>query len=465
MPSILVVDDEQSMRELLAISLKKDGYEVTTAASTKEALDVVHHHVFDLVVSDLRLPDGSGLDVLREVKTQRPETQVIICTAFATMENAIEAMRLGAYDYQLKPFAVSELRLVVSRALEKTELIRENKALKDELHGRSGGRLVGRSQAMQQVFSLIDKVARTRTNVIVLGESGTGKELVAREIHDKSERAAARFVAVNCGAIPETLIESEFFGHKKGAFTGASSDRAGLFEAANGGTLFLDEIGDLPLAMQVKLLRALQERTVTRVGDTAPLTVDVRVVAATHRNLQEEVKAGRFREDLFYRLNVIALALPALRERREDIPLLVEHFLGKHAGGKPAAFAPEAMRVLLDHAFPGNVRELENIVERAVALSDGPVLGPNVLPMNITDKSADVSAGVRLPEEGLDLEKLLDGLELSLIHQALERTGGAKKKAAVLLKLTFRSLRYRLDKHGLGAAHSKDEDASVDDDE
>lgn len=454
---ILVVDDEQSMREVIGISLKKEGYAVTTASNVKEALHAVESATFDLVISDLKMPDGSGLDVLRVVKQQRPETQVIICTAFATMENAIEAMRLGAYDYQLKPFAVSELRLVVSRALEKTALIKENRALKDQLHGKVGTRLIGKSSAIGQVLALLDKVAKTRTNVIVFGESGTGKELVAREIHDRSERASKRFVAVNCGAIPETLIESELFGHKKGAFTGASSDREGLFEAAHGGTLFLDEIGDLPQPMQVKLLRALQERTVTRVGDTAPVSVDVRVVAATHRNLQDEVKAGRFREDLFYRLNVIALNLPSLRERREDIPLLVDHFIKKHGGDRPLSFAPDAMRALLDYDFPGNVRELENVVERAMALADGAVMSKDVLPASLTTPKDSQPLRLVLGPEGIDIEGTLDAIELDLINQALKFTGGAKKKAAGLLKLTFRSFRYRLDKHGIGASLRDDE--------
>jgi two-component system response regulator PilR (NtrC family) len=307
---------------------------------------------------------------------------------------------------------------------------------------------------MQRVYELIEKVARAKTNVIVTGESGTGKELVARAIHEQSDRAQKPFVAVNCGAIPEALVESELFGYKKGAFTGAVSDKEGLFEAADGGTLFLDEVGELPQSMQVKLLRALQERVIKRVGATEQKAIDVRVIAATNRDLAEEVKAGRFREDLFYRLNVIAIRLPPLRERKDDIPMLIEHFVQRFAVDQQkdvSGFAPDALRSLLDYRFTGNVRELENIVERAVTLSDGGAMGVSVLPPEVSQVADGQPGPVRITGDDFSLEKTLDAIEKRLLEEALEKTGGRKKKAAALLGLTFRSLRYRLDKHGLGA--------------
>jgi two-component system response regulator PilR (NtrC family) len=407
-----------------------------------------------LVVSDLRLPDGSGLDVLRYSKSARSETQVIIVTAYATMENAVEAMRLGAYDYQLKPFKLNEMRMVVSNALEKGALIRENRALKAQLGRSALGAMVGKSAAMRKVYELVDKVAAAKTNVIVTGESGTGKELVARAIHQQSERGKRAFVPVNCGAIPETLVESELFGYKRGAFTGANQDKTGVFEAADGGTLFLDEVGELPASAQVKLLRALQEKSITRVGDTVAIALDVRVVAATHRDLAEEVRAGRFREDLYYRLNVIPIALPPLRDRREDISLLIERFLAKFNGeqGKQiSGFAPEALRLLLDYRFPGNVRELENLVERCVTLADGQVISAAVLPAEVVPTPAGERAQLSVPDTGMSLEQTLDDIERRLLLEALEKSGGVKKKAAALLGLTFRSMRYRLAKLGMQA--------------
>jgi two-component system response regulator PilR (NtrC family) len=459
--SVLVVDDEQSMREFLTIFLTKDGHDVTANASVKEAIQTLGEREFELVISDLRMPDGSGLDVLRNVKERKQEAQVIIVTAYATMENAVEAMRLGAYDYQLKPFKLNEIRLVVQNALEKGALIRENRALKQQLSARKGA-LVGKSAPMQRVYELVDKVAKAKTNVIVTGESGTGKELVARAIHNASERAKGAFIAVNCGAIPEALVESELFGYKRGAFTGAVTDKAGLFEAAEGGTLFLDEIGELPQSMQVKLLRALQERVIKRVGAPEEKKIDVRVIAATHRELAEEVKGGRFREDLFYRLNVISIRLPPLRERKEDIALLAAHFVQKFAVEQKkevSGFSPEALRLLLDYRFSGNVRELENIVERAITLSDGGVMDASVLPAEVTHVAEASQASIRIDGDNFSLEKTLDSIERRLLEEALEKTGGRKKKAATLLGLTFRSLRYRLEKHGMsgGADEGSDE--------
>ena len=450
------------MREILTIFLKKEGHDVTACSAVAEATAKIQEREFELVITDLRMPDGTGLDVLRQVKERRPETQVIIVTAFATMENAVEAMRLGAYDYQLKPFKLNEIRLVVQNALEKGALIRENRALKKRLQQRQGA-LVGKSAAMQRVYELIDKVAKAKTNIIVAGESGTGKELVARAIHEQSERAKGPFIAVNCGAIPETLVESEFFGYKRGAFTGAVQDKEGLFEAADGGTLFLDEVGELPQSMQVKLLRALQERMIKRVGATDQKAVDVRVIAATNRDLAAEVKAGRFREDLYYRLNVIAIRLPPLRERKDDIAILVEHFVQKFRAEQQKdvrGFSPDALRLLLDHRFGGNVRELENIVERAVTLSDAAIMGANVLPGEVSHAAPSGAPFVSIDDAGFSLEKTLDAMERRLLEEALAKTGGKKKKAATLLGLTFRSLRYRLEKHGLGGGAAEESDES-----
>jgi two-component system response regulator PilR (NtrC family) len=457
MASILVVDDERSMREFLEILLKKQGHEVATAADAPEALARLGGGDVDLVITDLRLGRGSGIEILEKVKAASPTTEVVMVTAFATTENAIQAMKLGAYDYVLKPFKVEELELVVQKALEHRSLVAENRVLRHRVSGRQRDQeLIGRSQGIEEVRGLVEKVAPTRTTVLLAGESGTGKELVARSIHEKGGRRNLPFVAINCGAIPEGLIESELFGHEKGSFTGAGDTKPGLFEVAGSGTLFLDEVGDLPAPVQVKLLRALQERKIRRVGGKSDIAVAARIVAATNRDLAEEVKSGRFREDLYYRLNVIQVRLPPLRERREDIPLFVQHFLRQFASemGRPAPrLAPEAERLLCAHSYPGNVRELANVVERAMTLADGDVIGVELLPPGLRGPAAasEVSeAAVRLPEVGLDLQSHLDAIERRILEQALERAGGVKTEAARLLSLTFRSLRYRLAKYGIG---------------
>ncbi|HET9551912.1 MAG TPA: sigma-54 dependent transcriptional regulator [Anaeromyxobacteraceae bacterium] len=454
MASILVVDDEPSMRELLEILLRKQGHEVATAADLGRALARLGGGDLDLVITDLRLGRDSGLDVLRAVKADAPATEVVMVTAFATTENAIQAMKLGAYDYVLKPFKVDELQLVVEKALEHRALVAENRVLRHRVGGPKAHELIGRSAAVEEVRQLVDKVAPARTTILVTGESGTGKEVVARAIHARGGRSDAPFVAINCGAIPEGLIESELFGHERGSFTGASDQRTGLFEVAGAGTLFLDEVGDLPPPMQVKLLRALQERRIRRVGGTRDIPVAARIVAATNRDLAEDVKAGRFREDLYYRLNVIQLRLPPLRERREDIPLFLEHFLPRFAAeqGRPGLrLSAEAERILLAWDYPGNVRELSNLVERAVTLSDGAVIEPSVLPSSMCGRTAPAPAApASLPEGGLDLQAHLDQIERQILEGALARTGGVKTEAARLLSLTFRSLRYRLAKYGIG---------------
>jgi two-component system response regulator PilR (NtrC family) len=452
---ILVVDDEQSMREFLEIFFRREGFEVTTAADVDSALLAAGSDEFDVVISDVQMPERSGLDVLRGVKESSPETVVIMITAFATTETAITAMKEGAYDYITKPFKVDELRLVVEKALEKKLLSSENRRLRSELRSQlSRQHLVGRSSPMEKVFELVSRVADTKTNVLISGESGTGKELVARAIHQSSDRRHRPFVAVNCGAIPENLLESELFGHVRGSFTGAVQNKEGLFEVADGGTLFLDEVGELPGALQVKLLRVLQEKRIRRVGGTSDRPVDVRILAATNRRLEDEVASGRFREDLYYRLNVIQIPVPALRERMEDLPLLVHHFVEKYDAelGKTVRCVSErAMERMLAYPYPGNVRELENVIERAVALARGDEIDLEALPPNLV-RPPERETAERIPSEGVDLEKLLGDYERGLLLEALGRTGGVKKRAASLLGISFRSFRYRLEKLGLDEA-------------
>ena len=455
---ILVVDDEQSMREFLSIYLRRQKHEVMALESGKAAIELLAKQPFDIVVSDLRMPgdvDGLGLLDAIKSKTIRPDLdcEVILVTAYATAETAIAAMKKGAYDYLTKPFHVDEISAVIGRALEKRALVAENLALRDQISGRVRlAQLLGKSKSMQKVFELIGKIHSTKTSVLITGESGTGKELVARALHTEGKRAKQPFVAVNCGAIPDELMESELFGHKRGSFTGAVADKPGLFQEADGGTLFLDEIGELSLGLQVKLLRVLQERKVKAVGSTEELEVDVRVIAATNRDLEAEVSRGAFRADLYYRLNVIEVRLPPLRHRREDIPLLAEHFLRKFGveHGRAPRISAEAMRRLESYDFPGNVRELENLIERAVALSSSSMIGLSDLP-DVKPPPARASAEVPsvFPSEGVDLEQLLTDYERSWVLRALEHTGGVRKRAATALGISFRSLRYRLVKLGI----------------
>jgi two-component system response regulator PilR (NtrC family) len=458
MASLLVVDDEQSMREFLEILFTREGHRVASVASAAVALSRVEEGGVDLVLCDLRLGADSGLDVLRGVKERSPATEVVMITAFATAENAIQAMKAGAYDYVLKPFKVDELKLVVQKALEHRALLQENRVLRHRVGDRrpAAPLLIGHTPAIEEIRRLVAKVAATRTTVLLTGESGTGKEVAARAIHAAGDRADLPFVAVNCGAVPEGLIESEFFGHARGAFTGAAEAHSGLFEVAGNGTLFLDEVGELPPPVQVKLLRAVQERRIRRVGGTSDIVISARILAATNRDLGEEVKAGRFREDLYYRLNVIQLKLPPLRERREDLPEFCAHFIGRFAadlGRAPPALPPETLERLQAWSWPGNLRELANVLERAVTLCDGGTLGPELLPAPLRDGGAEpgsAEAPARLPPEGLDLQAHLDAVERHYLEQALARTGGVKTDAARLLALTFRSLRYRLAKFGIG---------------
>lgn len=451
---VLVVDDELSMREFLAILLDREGYTVDQAASAEEALACLERKTYDLVISDVKMPGLDGITLLGRIKEVAPDTAVLLMTAFSTAEQAVEAMKLGAYDYIAKPFKVEEVKILARNALEKRDLKRENLRLRQEVQERySFSGLIGKSKKMREVYSLIEKVAPSTANVLILGESGTGKELVARAIHYNSQRKGKPFVAVNCGAIPETLMESEFFGHKKGAFTGAVGDRAGLFEQAEGGTLFLDEIGEVPLQLQAKLLRAIQEKEFRRVGGTLDQKADVRLVAASNRDLEEQVKEGSFREDLFYRLNVVQVKMPPLRERGDDIPILVEHFYKKYVQPpySDRIITQGALKLLMSYGFPGNVRELENLVERCSVLGNREISEECLPPQLHAGKRPECGAAAEceLPEEGMDLEAYLDGIEKRILLQALERSGGVKKKAAELLRLTFRSFRYRLAKFGM----------------
>lgn len=444
---ILIVDDETSMREFLVIFLGREGYAVETAADAETALASLARRSYDLVISDVKMPGLNGIDLLERVKRSWPDTAVLMMTAYTTAEDAVEAMKRGAYDYIAKPFKVEELKILVRNALENLDLKKENVRLRQELRDRFGG-FVGKSQSMRELYALIEKVAASSSSVLIVGESGTGKELAARAIHEQSPRRGEPFVAVNCSAIPDTLMESELFGHKKGAFTGAISDKPGLFEQAEHGTLFLDEIGDLPLLLQSKLLRVLQEREYRRVGGSESFKTDVRIVAASYRDLQEQLREGTFREDLFYRLNVIMLRMPPLRERVEDIPLLIEHFFCKH--GRNSAFTPvitpEALKIIVSYPFPGNVRELENMIERCTVLGEK-VIDRAALPPQML--SYDAQADVKIPEGGFNLEAHLDAIEKRYLMSALERSRGVKKRAAEFLGLTFRSFRYRLAKFGM----------------
>ena len=450
---VLIVDDEQSLVDFLSVLCAGEGLTVATAYSVGEARERLAESTPDLVLCDMMMPDGNGLDLLREIREADLPSSVVLMTAYTSTKSAIEAMKLGAYDYVPKPFDVDELKAVIERALEKSRLYEENVYLRRELEQRYGfGNIIGRSSRMRTIFGLIERVARTSSTVLIQGESGTGKELIARAIHFSSPRAGQRFLSVNCGAMPEALLESELFGHERGAFTGAVRDKKGLFQEADRGTLFLDEISEMTPTMQVKLLRALQEKVVRRVGGNLEEPVDVRIVAATNQVLAERLQRGEFREDLYYRINVIPIQLPPLRERREDIPLLVGFFLQKFSDqmGVPVKrISAEAMRMLEGYAWPGNVRELENLIERALALSTAAVLTAADLPSYLVAGGESAEPRLELPEEGLDLEAYLERLRAELMRAALERCGGVQTQAAELLRMTFRSFRYYAKKAGL----------------
>jgi two-component system, NtrC family, response regulator PilR len=455
-PRILVVDDEPGLRDMLTILFRREGLDVTVAPGFASARDAALNapEPYAVVLTDLLMPDGSGMDLLTLVRERTPRTEVIVMTAHGGLETAVEAMKRGAYDFVTKPFATTELRALVHKALEKRAIVAENERLRAQLLREQGRELLGHSEPMRRIFDLVQRIANARTTVLVTGASGTGKERIARAIHQASDRRDKPFLVVNCGAIPEALMEAELFGHERGAFTGAVATRLGIFREAEGGTVLLDEIGELPLSLQVKLLRVLQERKVRGVGATSELAIDVRVLAATNRNVEEDVKNSRFRQDLYYRLNVIRIEVPTLSERREDVRPLAEHFLLRSSAEQNKdihAFSPDALRALDVYPFPGNVRELENIVERAVALATGPTIGLGDLPREVAGAAAQPGPSlVGLPEGGCNLDDVLGEVERRLVLQALERSGGVRTQAAKLLGVTLRSLRYRLQKHALG---------------
>jgi two-component system response regulator PilR (NtrC family) len=446
---ILVCDDEASLREMLQILLRREGYRVDAVDGVHAAREQLGSaDPYDVVITDLVMPDGTGMEVLDAVRARSVDTQTLMVTAFATTEQAVEAMRKGAYDYVQKPFRNHELLATLEKALEKRAIVAENQTLRAEVKARwTEGQLIGKSAAMDRLRDLIKRVANATSSVLLTGESGTGKEMVARALHFQSPRAERPFVVLNCGAIPENLIESELFGHIKGAFTGATAAREGLFQAAHGGTLFLDEVGELPPPLQVKLLRVLQDRKVRPVGGTAEVEVDVRVVAATNRDVESEVEAGTFREDLFYRLNVIRIEVPPLRDRPEDIPVLAEYFLQKHSAlqGRRLEFSPEAMRWLAQQPYAGNVRELENIVERGVTLAPSNTV--NREDLGDTHPSKKAISLTQIPEGRFDLDEYLTQVEKELLFRALDQAEGVRTKAAGLLGMSFRQFRYRLAKH------------------
>jgi two-component system, NtrC family, response regulator PilR len=453
---ILVVDDDTSMREFLDLLLSRENYRVSTAESGTRALDLINSHVFDLVLVDIRLGDMTGLEVLKQVKKQHPDTVVVMISAYSTTEIAVAAMNEGAYDFVPKPFDNTELRQTIARALALQTLEQEKEQrsseIRDYLHF---DRIIGNSPGMAAIYKRIQQISATKTNVLITGESGTGKELIARAIHEHSDRKDKPFVVVNCGGIPDMLMESEFFGHVRGSFTGAVTDKKGLFEAADRGTIFLDEIGELTPLLQVKLLRAVQDTSFTPVGGTTEITVDVRIISATNKQLDNEVVEGRFREDLFFRLNVIPIKVPPLRERKGDVAILAQHFAEKYSkkmGKDIVKLSSYAIDFLNRYSFPGNVRELENLIERSVALSSTNIILPESLTISMHKRRRWVEGfdtcrfDLEQVAEGVDLDAILSDIEKTYLDKAIELSGGDKKKAADLLKISLRSLRYRLDK-------------------
>ncbi|MCP4345675.1 MAG: sigma-54-dependent Fis family transcriptional regulator [Desulfobacterales bacterium] len=454
-PHILIVDDELSMREVLKLILKREGYEVSCAENGRKAISVIEKKHFDLLLCDIRLGDIEGIEVLKAAKKHNQNTVVIMISAYATAETAVEAMNKGAYDYLPKPFDNDELILAVAKGLEVKTIAGEKKILDEKLKEHMHfGLIVGNDPQMMQIYDTIRQVSNTKTNILITGESGTGKEMIARAIHNESDRHDKPFVAINCGGIPETLMESELFGHKKGAFTGASQDKKGLFEIADKGTLFLDEIGEISTHIQVKMLRAVQDKVFKSVGGNEDISVDIRIISATNKELEKEVIKGTFREDLFYRLNVIEIKMPPLRERKNDLRILAQHFLDKYSremGKEVTKISSYAIDLLNKYDFPGNVRELENLIERSVALSNTNILLPDSLALSMhkrrwKKKEEKDVLDLDAVEHGVSLEAILENIEKAYLNRALEVSRGDKKKAAKLLGINLRSLRYRLDK-------------------
>jgi len=453
METILIIDDERSLLDLLTVIFKKEGYAVKAAQTAAEGFEVLAKEDVDLVVTDIKMPGADGMDILRYVRENLPELPVILITAYGSIAQAVEALKAGALDYVVKPFDVEELKIIVGRGLASRRLQQENILLKRDLKDRYGfEQMIGKSRTMQEIYILIEKVGSTDSTVLITGESGTGKEMAARAVHLQGVRRDHAFVSINCAALPENLLESELFGHVRGSFTGAVSDKKGMFELAQRGTLFLDEVGEMSPWTQVKLLRALQERKVRRVGGADEVPVDVRIIAATNLDLKKRIEEGKFREELYYRLNVISIDMPPLRKRVEDIPLLIAHFLQKYCdkmGKKPKRFTPEVVGLLEGYAWPGNIRELENVIERIVAIEDRETVTASCLPQEIVSPQKKKLDTQELFSPGFSLTRHLDEVTKKYIQEALAVTGGSLQKAAPLLGLSYRTIRYLIGKYDL----------------
>ena len=453
METILIIDDEKSLLDLLSVVFKKEGYAVRTAQSAAGAYEVLAKDEVDLVVTDIKMPGADGMDVLRYARENLPDLPVILITAYGSIAQAVEALKAGALDYVVKPFDVEELKIIVGRGLAARRLKQENLLLKRDLKERYGfEQMIGKSRPMQEIYILIEKVASTDSTVLITGESGTGKEMAARAVHQQGARRDHAFVSINCAALPENLLESELFGHVRGSFTGAVSDKKGMFELAQRGTLFLDEVGEMSPWTQVKLLRALQERKVRRVGGSDEIPVDVRIIAATNQDLKRRIEEGKFREELYYRLNVISVDMPPLRKRAEDIPILIAHFLQKYCdkmGKKPKRFTPEVVGLLEGYPWPGNIRELENVIERIVAIEDRETVTASCLPQEIVSPQRKKLDTQELFAPGFSLTRHLDDITKKYIQEALAVTGGSLQKAAPLLGLSYRTIRYLIGKYDL----------------
>jgi two-component system response regulator PilR (NtrC family) len=466
MDNILVIDDEQSLLDLLSVVFKKEGYGVWAKLSAAEGFKILEKENIDLVVTDIKMPETDGIDVLRHVREEHPDVPVVMITAYGSITQAIETLKAGALDYVVKPFDVEELKIIVGRGLAERRLKEENLRLKRDLKERySFENMIGKSRAMQEIYLLIEKVASTDSTVLITGESGTGKEMAARAIHLQSGRHDNQFVSINCAALPENLLESELFGHAKGSFTGAVAEKKGMFEVAQRGTLFLDEVGEMSPWTQVKLLRALQERTIRRVGGTEEIPVNVRIIAATNQDLKKRIQEGKFREELFYRLNVISFDMPPLRKRAEDIPLLVSHFLQKYCsklGKNTKRFTPEVVGLLEAYAWPGNIRELENVIERIVAIEDRETVTVGCLPKEIVSPQKNKIETQYFFEPGFSLTSHIDDLTKNYISQALMATGGSIQKAAPLLGLSYRTMRYLIGKYDLNKVRKNEKKVAAD---
>ena len=451
MNTILIVDDERSILELLSVILKKEGYAVLVNPGTPSIYEDIEQKEFDLVISDIKMPQVDGMEVLRRVKAEKPTVPVIMITAYASVKQAVEALRLGAMDYIMKPFDIEEIKVLVANGLEHRRLLEENKILKQALREETSfENMIGKSRPMQEVFTLIEKVAATDSTVLITGESGTGKELAALAIHANSRRRDRAFVSINCAALPENLLESELFGHVKGSFTGAISDKKGMFETAHAGTIFLDEVGETSPWTQVKLFRVLQERMIRRVGGNEEIPVNVRIIAATNQNLRKRIEEGKFREELFYRLNVISVDMPPLRRRPDDIPLLIQHFLRKHCermGRKIKRLTPEVTTALTKYSWPGNVRELENIIERLCAVEERETITAESLPDDVVEAGRVPVGGAPVLLPGFDLEAHLDQVAQAYLKEASEKAAGNMRRMAELLGVSYRSLRYLMKKY------------------